>query len=112
MDYFFESVLTFLNSVVGVIGSALTWVTDAIGSVLWGFLYLVISGLLSVVSGFVSLIDLSTIATNLTASWGLLPPQVVWVINQSGLADCLAIIGYAYIIRMTLNLIPSTFTRV
>jgi hypothetical protein len=76
-----------------------------------GILYVVVDGLLTVVTGFVSLIDLSTIISSLTSSWGLLPPQIVWIISHSGLEQCLAIIGYAYLARMLLNLIPATDTR-
>lgn len=107
-----ESIMSFINSFIDIIQSALQWIIDAIVKVLWGVLYVVVDGVLTVVTGFVSLIDLSTLVTKLTASWGLLPPSIVWIITQSGLAQCLAIIGYAYLIRMTLNLIPSTFTRV
>jgi hypothetical protein len=108
----FNPIMSFFNVVVSIISSALTWLVSAVVKVIWGVLYVVIDGLLTVVSGFVSLIDLSNLIAHLTASWGLLPPTVVWVITQSGLAQCLAIIGYAYLIRMLLNLIPATFTRV
>jgi len=108
----FQPILDALNGIAGIFGSALLWVVNSIVTVIWGVLYVVIDGLLTVISGFVSLIDLSTVITSLTASWGLLPAQIVWVISHSGLAQCLAIIGYAYVIRMILNLIPATFTRI
>ena len=38
-----------------------------------------------------------------------IPPNVAWVFIQIGLPNCLAIIGSAIVIRMTLQLIP--FTR-
>jgi hypothetical protein len=108
----FNPIMAFCNAVVSFFGDGLLWIINGFVNVIWGILYVVIDGLLSVVTGFVSLIDLSTIITKLTSSWGLLPDQVVWIINQSGLAECLSIIGYAYLTRMILNLIPAEFTRV
>ena len=108
----FQPIMDALNGLVGIFVSALTWLMSGFVDLIWGVLYIVVSGLLTVVSGFVSLIDLSTVIANLTSSWGLLPSQITWVISNSGLAQCLAIIGYAYLARMILNLIPATFTRV
>lgn len=108
----FQPIMDALNSLGGLLASGLKWLLDGMVELIWGILYVIIDGLLTVVTGFVTLIDLSTIITNLTSSWGLLPPQIVWIITNTGLAQCLAIIGYAYGIRMLLNLIPATFTRV
>lgn len=108
----FQPIMDALNAVVHFLGSGLQWLMSGFVDLLWGVLYIVVSGLLTVVSGFVSLIDLSTIITSLSSSWGLLPTQINWIIANSGLAQCLAIIGYAYLARMLINLIPATFTRV
>jgi hypothetical protein len=101
-----------LNAFVHFWNTALTWIMSAFVDLLWGVLYIVVDGLLTVVSGFVSLIDISTVVEHLASSWGLLPAQIVWIISGSGLAQCLAILGYAYLIRMIINLIPATFTRI
>lgn len=108
----FEPIMDGLNSLGGIIAAGLKWLIDGMVELIWGILYVIVDGLLTVVSGFVSVIDLSTLLTNLTSSWGLLPAQIVWIISHTGLAQCLAIIGYAYGIRMLLNLIPATFTRI
>ena len=107
-----QPIMDALNAFIHFWNTALTWLMSGFVDLLWGVLYIVIDGLLTVVSGFISLIDLSTLITNLTASWGLLPAQIVWIISSSGLAQCLAILGYAYAIRMIINLIPATFTRI
>lgn len=107
----FQPIMDALNGLVNIINTGLKWVLDSFVELIWGILYVVVDGLLTVVTGFVSLIDLSTIISSLTSSWGLLPPQIVWIISHSGLEQCLAIIGYAYLARMLLNLIPATFTR-
>jgi uncharacterized membrane protein YeiH len=49
---------------------------------------------------------------NYAATWSHLPTQLIWLINAVGLPQCFAILGAAYLIRLTLNLIPSVFTRV
>lgn len=108
----FNPIMSFCNAVVSILASGLTWLINGFVKVIWGVLYVIVDGLLTVISGFVSMIDLSTVFTKLTSSWGLLPDQIVWAITQSGLAQCLAIIGYAYLIRMLLNLIPGVFTRI
>lgn len=108
----FQPIMDALNALGGLLASALLWLLNGFVELIWGVLYVVVDGLLTVVSGFVSLIDLTTVITNISANWGLLPPQIVWIISHTGLAQCLGIIGYAYLARMLLNLIPSTFTRV
>lgn len=108
----FQPIMDALNAIGGLIASGIEWLLNGLVDLFWGVLYVVVDGLLTVVSGFVSLIDLSTVITNISSSWGLLPPQIVWIITHTGLAQCLGIIGYAYLTRMLLNLIPSTFTRV
>jgi hypothetical protein len=107
----FNPIMDALNGLAHLIWLPFQWLIDGIVTILWGVLYVVVDGLLSVVTALVSLIDISTLITNLTTSWGLLPSSVSWIIGQAGLAQALTIIGYAYIIRMTLNLIPATFTR-
>jgi len=37
---------------------------------------------------------------------------LIWLINAVGLPQCFALLGAAYLIRLTLNLIPGVFTRV
>jgi len=107
----FNPIMSALNGIASILWAIIQWVLNGIVVVLWAVLYVVISGLLSCVTAIVSAIDLSNVMANLSSSWGLLPSSVVWIITQSGLSQALAIIGYAYIIRMTLNLIPATFTR-
>lgn len=112
MNIDLNPIMNFCNAIGQYIVSGLEWLLNGIVKVIWGVLYTVLDGVLTVITGFVSLIDLSTVTLELTSSWGLLPSQIVWFISQMGLAQALAIIGYAYIIRMLLNLIPATFTRV
>ncbi len=104
--------MNFCNNVLTMLGNALMWLLDALCKLLWGVLYVIIDGLLSIVEGIISAIDVSTILTKLAEGWGLIPCQIVWVIQQINLAQCIAIIGYAIGIRKLLDLIPAAFTRV
>jgi hypothetical protein len=108
----FNPIMDALNGLAHLLWLPFQWLINGIVTILWGVLYVIVDGLLSVVTAMISLIDISTLLTNLTSSWGLLPSSVTWIISQSGLAQALAIIGYAYAIRMVLNLIPATFTRI
>lgn len=112
MNIDLNPIMSFCNAIGQYIVSGLEWLLNGVVKVIWGVLYTVLDGVLTVITGFVSLIDLSTILLQITGSWVLLPSQIVWFITQMGLAPALSIIGYAIIIRMMLNLIPGTFTRI
>lgn len=108
----FSPIMNFLNSFFSIFVNFFTWLATSITTIIWGALYIVVDGLLTVVVGIVGLIDVSTLITSLASNWGLLPGPIIWFINQSGLPQAMAIVGYAYLIRMTMNLIPATFTRI
>ena len=99
---------TFWNWVV----TGFTWILDGFILLLQFVAYTLLDGLLLVVEGTLSAIDLSSVIFNYAATWSNLPTQLVWLINAIGLPQCFAILGAAYLIRLTLNLIPSWATRV
>jgi hypothetical protein len=105
-------IMSFINGFVALLNSFFTWIADAITAVVWGSLYIIMDGLLTVIVGIIGLIDVSTIVSSLASSWGLIPAQLAWFINECGVPQAVALIAYAYGIRMLLNLIPATFTRV
>jgi hypothetical protein len=105
-------IMSFLNSFISIINSFVLWIANALTAILWGSLYIIMDGLLTVIVGIVGLIDVSTIVTSLASSWGIVPPVVIWFINQCGFPQAVALIAYAYGIRMLLNLIPAEFTRI
>jgi len=94
------------------IKGALAWVLDSIVTVLWSVLYFIYDGFLTMLTAVVAAIDVSTLITDMAAQWGLLPDVMVFLVNQCGLPQMIAIIVYAYGIRMALNLIPSVVTRI
>lgn len=108
----FSPIMAFLNGVWHYVESIVTWIFNAILVVLWGALYVIIDGFLTMISAIISALDVSTLLVNMSVSWGGLSPQVAWLINQSGIPTGMTFIGLAYLIRMTLNLIPGAFTRI
>lgn len=89
-----------------------SWILDGVILLLQFVVFTVLDGLFLVVETTLGAINLSAVIFNYAASWSSLPTQLVWLINAVGLPQCFAILGAAYLIRLTLNLIPSVFTRV
>lgn len=81
-------------------------------SVLDTFFYGLIDIILSTITVIMSAIDVTGLALNYASYWGLLPGPLVWLIQAIGLSTGLSMLGTAYVIRLTLNLIPGSFTRV
>ena len=108
----FGVIIDWLSSFWGFIEKALLWILDGFILLLQFVVYTILDGLFLVVETALAAIDVSAIVFNYAASWSALPTQLVWLINAVGLPQCFAILGAAYIIRLTLNVIPATFTRV
>jgi hypothetical protein len=102
----------FITSFWDAIETAFSWLLD-------GFLYLVVTvfywfydGFLTLIAALISTIDLSSLGFTEFSLWLDLPLELIYMINQFGLPQCASIIAGAYSIRLILNLIPSTLTRV
>ena len=85
---------------------------EFLSDVLWGGLCVLLDSVLTIVELLISGIQLGSTITNSLSAWGALPPQMVYIVNATGLPDALGIIGTAFGIRFLLNLIPAAFTRV
>jgi hypothetical protein len=105
------ALIDFINNFLSVITSALTWLLDGAILVIQSAFYFIYDGLLSTVTAFVNSLDLSNLAFSSLTTWGLMPDQMLYVINQIGLPQGLTMVFYAYLIRLTLNLIPAALTR-
>ena len=88
------------------------WLLDGVVTVLMVIVKLLFDGLLTVVYGIVAGLDFGTLLTQTAASWGLLNDNVAWFVVQLGVSTGLSILGYAFVIRLTLNLIPGVLTRI
>jgi hypothetical protein len=108
----FGVIIDWLRTFWEWIQTALTWVLDGFIELLKFVVFTILDGLLSVVETALAAIDLSSMVFSYAAAWSNLPTQLIWLINAVGLPQCLSILGAAYLVRLTLNLIPSVFTRV
>ena len=108
----FGVIIDWLRTVWKWVETGFTWILDGFIELLQFVVFTVLDGLLSVVETALAAVDLSSVLFNYAAAWSHLPTQLIWLINAVGLPQCLAILGAAYLVRLTLNLIPSVFTRV
>lgn len=99
---------SFFKSLWGLITLALTGLFTVISS----FFFMILDGLLTVVTLFVSSLDLSALVFTQYAQWANLPPQAIYVVNQLALPQCASLIAGAMLVRLLLNLIPAAITRV
>lgn len=98
----------FWTSIKNVIVSLLTTIFSVFG---WVF-YCIFDGFLAVVFSFFDLLDLSVVAFDMAASWSSLPPQLIWLVVQLSIPQCISIISGAMLLRLTLNIIPAALTRI
>lgn len=108
----FQTLFNWLASFWQWVETGFKWVLDGFILLLQFVVFTILDGLFLVVETTLSAVDLSSILFNYAATWSSLPTQLIWLINAVGLPQCFTILGAAYLIRLTLNLIPSVFTRV
>lgn len=109
---FFAVLIDWLSSFWDSLVASFLWLLDAVLVLLQFVFFTILDGFLSVIETMVSAIDFSAVLFNYAASWSALPSQLIYLINAVGLPQCFAMLGGAYAIRLTLNLIPSWATRV
>ena len=104
--------MDFINGFWSKILEFFTWLLNGVVHVLHVFGFWLWDHFLSIVSTCVNALDVSGLVLNQAQTWGLMPPQFVYLLNQLGLPQCFNIIAAAYLIRLTLNLIPGALSRV
>lgn len=108
----FATIINWLRTFWGWVETGFTWILDGLILLVQFVFFTIFDGILSVVEAFIAAINLSSVAVNYAAGWSHLPTQLIWLINATGLPQCVALLGAAYLIRLLLNLIPSWATRV
>lgn len=101
-----------LTGIITFFTTALKWCLDGMLWLLKSILYLIFDGLLTVITTFFNAIDFSVFISSLALDWAGLPSALIYVVNSTSIPQCLTIISGAITIRLIINLIPSTFTRV
>ncbi len=102
----------FFSNFFGWLYDVASWLLDGLLYVLKTFLFFPFDGLLTTIEGFFSALNFSSVLFTSSSVWAGVPSQLVWILNACGLPECLSLIAAAYLIRLTLNLIPSWATRV
>lgn len=108
----FGVIIDWLRTFWSWVETGFLWIIEGFLTLLQFVVFTILDGLFLVVETALGAIDLSSVLFNYAATWSSLPPQLVWLINAVGLPQCLALLGAAYLVRLSLNLIPSVFTRV
>lgn len=119
MIEFFTNIYQFLAQVWNFLITVKNWIFEALTYFLSEFLYLlvyvfdlILSGFYTAVLGVISALDFSGFIASSALNFTGLPDALIYLIVQCGIPQGLTIISTALIMRLTLNLIPSVFTRV
>lgn len=107
-----DSIMNFINVFFSTIWQFIKDALDALLYVFKAAIYFIFDGLLTVVQGVLSSIDVSSVVVSSAATWSAMPTQLLYIINALGIPQGLSILAAAYAIRMTLNLIPAALTRI
>ncbi|MBU0484828.1 MAG: hypothetical protein KKB30_09980 [Proteobacteria bacterium] len=107
-----EGILSFINSFFSAFWLILKLGVDVLFVTAKAILYMFFDGFLFVVTNLISTLDLSALAFTEYAKWNDLPPQLIYLINQLALPQGAALIAGALVIRLILNIIPASLTRV
>lgn len=86
--------------------------SEYIVDLFWGGVLIVLEGIFTIIEGIVDSIDLADLLAEQAASWGLVPDQTIYLLTALGIPAGVSIITYCIAIRMMLNLIPASFTRI
>jgi len=108
MDWFRD----FINSFWESLRNFALWVLDLFIDTLSYALPFILDGIFSVVTALVAGLDLGSYALSYASAWGLLPSQLIYLLNACYVPQCLTIMAGAHAIRFILNLIPASFTRI
>ncbi|MDW7772528.1 MAG: hypothetical protein SCH71_06520 [Desulfobulbaceae bacterium] len=107
-----DYLVKFFSKFWSIFMEAFGWLIAGLGLLLQFVFYTIFDGLLLVIETFFSLLDLSAIAFSYSSTWAGLPSQTIWFMNEIAFPQGLTLLAGAYIIRLTLNLIPTWATRV
>lgn len=89
------------------LGTLLEWLLDALVYIIKAVPYLMIDGVLTSIKLFISALDLSAIALQFVAGFGLIPPQAAYFMCAIGFPQFVSLIAAAYVVRFLLNLKPT-----
>lgn len=107
LDGIYEFLEKFWNQIISVFD----WILDSFLYLVGMIFYFLLDFILNCIEGIVNSIDFANSGIfNIFDSWGILPDQVLWILNYLNIMQMLTYLFSAYLVRMTLNLIP--FVRI
>jgi hypothetical protein len=107
LDGLYEFLEKFWNQIISVF----EWIIDSLIYSIGMIFYFLLDFVLNSIEFIVNSIDFANTGLfNIFDSWGVLPDQVLWILNYLNFMQMLTYLFTAYLIRMTLNLIP--FVRI
>lgn len=109
---FISKVWVFITGFADILFNIVEWCLDAVVYILLQIPFALYKLVLSLVYGIVNLISVGSLAVDMASGWALIPPQLAYVIGQTGIDTGLSMLATAYAIRFGLNLIPAAVTRV
>lgn len=107
-----SAIMSFINGFFAALYDLGAWLLDGLLYVLTAFLFVPFDAILTITEHAISGISFAAITFNGAAAWAELPPQFIWLLNAVGFPTGLTMIVSAIGIRMALNLIPASLTRV
>lgn len=105
-------IYNFFKSFFGYLFDAFTWVLESVFWIFSQFPYLIFDGFLLVIEGVFTVLDLSGLALDYALNWSSLPDQLVWILCEIDFSQGVSIIISGTIVRMIINIIPASLTRV
>ncbi len=107
-----EALLGWLSSFWGFLQSLGQWMVDGVVSMVAQLIYWVLEALFSAVIKVVETLDLSAQLTTHFGDWSGIPAQTIYLVNALNIPQVVTILLAAIGVRMILNLIPASLTRV
>ncbi len=107
-----DKIHSFLDQFFNQVKDLADWFIAQVIYLLGKMLYTIYSIFLLLVESIVNGISFVGSTAIDFAQWANLPPEVIWMMHQIGLPQCLSMIAAAIMIRVTLNLIPGVLTRI
>jgi len=107
-----DEITYFFNNIITTLKDWGLWLLGLLYEALLSVCYWIFDKLCDLVEWILSGIDFSLTLFQNAISWSGVPGEVIWLCNQIGVDDGLLMISTALIIRLTLNIIPASLTRV
>lgn len=112
MQWGFSWLLDFVNRFWSILSQLAIWMVHGVLYAVKMGLWFIWDGILTVLLSIIQSLDFGSWVASISGLWAGLPSGMVYIITQVGIPQGVTMLGYAYAIRLGLNLIPGVFTRI